>query len=330
MTQADAAPERGEEALIKQLRDIRSQPSGPTYKSLHTLCGEAADVIERLTSQCAAYDAVLDRIASGDGYYPDIARAKLVTIRALPSPEAGGDNLGDLNFCKAYWRAPVANCLHLDCVADCNPATAHCGRFAEVCEEHNAKVRAPQAGGDVVEARQIVCEEWQRAVKEFGLVPGSRIETVVGRIIERLSAPLSRAESKSEPTREEVARTLCTKLFPYSWDRCCNFDPTHEKCNNGIRWGAMLVAADAIRALYTPQAERREGWQLVPIEPTDAMVKAAAETRQMQIINGVLSLHQIRMGQDLMLGHDPNSSAISDAYRAMLAAAPPSPVAEGE
>lgn len=45
---------------------------------------------------------------------------------------------------------------------------------------------AEGAGESIMAARQIVCEEWHNAVKEFGLHPGSRIETVVGRIIERL------------------------------------------------------------------------------------------------------------------------------------------------
>ncbi len=35
-------------------------------------------------------------------------------------------------------------------------------------------------------ARRIVCEEWQAAVKEFGLTPGSVTERVVSRIINRL------------------------------------------------------------------------------------------------------------------------------------------------
>lgn len=34
--------------LLEQLRDIRHQPQGPTYKALHELCGEAAAEIERL------------------------------------------------------------------------------------------------------------------------------------------------------------------------------------------------------------------------------------------------------------------------------------------
>lgn len=35
-------------------------------------------------------------------------------------------------------------------------------------------------------ARRIVCEEWQQAVKEFGLTPGSVTEKVVSSIINRL------------------------------------------------------------------------------------------------------------------------------------------------
>jgi hypothetical protein len=35
-------------------------------------------------------------------------------------------------------------------------------------------------------ARRIVCEEWQAAVKEFGLQAGSLTERVVSRIINRL------------------------------------------------------------------------------------------------------------------------------------------------
>lgn len=41
-------------------------------------------------------------------------------------------------------------------------------------------------------ARQIVCEEWQRAVKEFNLTPGMVTETVVSRIVDRLDDVRSR------------------------------------------------------------------------------------------------------------------------------------------
>jgi hypothetical protein len=37
-------------------------------------------------------------------------------------------------------------------------------------------------------AREIVSEEWGRAVKEFNLRPGTVTETVVSRIINRLDA----------------------------------------------------------------------------------------------------------------------------------------------
>jgi hypothetical protein len=38
----------------------------------------------------------------------------------------------------------------------------------------------------MINTRTIVCEEWHKAVKEFRLQPGSIVEKVVGRIINRL------------------------------------------------------------------------------------------------------------------------------------------------
>lgn len=48
------------------------------------------------------------------------------------------------------------------------------------------KPMAEQPAKEYVIARDIVCEEWQRAVAEFKLIPGSTTEKVVGRIINRL------------------------------------------------------------------------------------------------------------------------------------------------
>lgn len=44
----------------------------------------------------------------------------------------------ELNFIKAFWRAEPS-CLHLQCNADCDPMTTHCGRADEVFAEHNAR-----------------------------------------------------------------------------------------------------------------------------------------------------------------------------------------------
>lgn len=43
-------------------------------------------------------------------------------------------------------------------------------------------------------ARRIVCEEWQQAVREFDLTPGSVTEKVVGRIINRLDEAVTDGE----------------------------------------------------------------------------------------------------------------------------------------
>jgi hypothetical protein len=48
------------------------------------------------------------------------------------------NDIADLNFIKTFWRAELS-CLHLACVAECNPMTTHCGRAAEVFEKHNAR-----------------------------------------------------------------------------------------------------------------------------------------------------------------------------------------------
>jgi hypothetical protein len=44
---------------------------------------------------------------------------------------AGG--IADLNFIKTFWRAEPS-CLHLACVAECNPMTTHCGRAADLID----------------------------------------------------------------------------------------------------------------------------------------------------------------------------------------------------
>lgn len=64
------------------------------------------------------------------------------------------------------------------------------------------------------------------------------------------------------------------------------------------------------------------GWKLVPIEPTPEMIKAGGEGPQMKAINGVLSFQQARSGYSIdALGKTPETSAIAEVYRAMLAAA---------
>lgn len=68
--------------------------------------------------------------------------------------------------------------------------------------------------------------------------------------------------------------------------------------------------------------EGRPKWVLVPADPTAAMVKAAAESPQMETITGVLSLHQARGYSVNGLGASWDTSALAEAYRAMIGAAP--------
>jgi len=80
--------------LVKRLRDLQDHysTSGRLGPENHHIFREAADKIERLEAAPVAVN-----------------------------------ELNFLNFIKAFWRAEPS-CLHLNCNADCNPMTAHCGR----------------------------------------------------------------------------------------------------------------------------------------------------------------------------------------------------------
>lgn len=47
--------------LLEQLRNLRRQPQGPSYKSLSQLCDEAAAEIERLARENRRLQILLDR-----------------------------------------------------------------------------------------------------------------------------------------------------------------------------------------------------------------------------------------------------------------------------
>lgn len=45
--------------------------------------GQLENEIERLQDKCARYNKILERIAGGDGYYPELARANLVAMTKI-------------------------------------------------------------------------------------------------------------------------------------------------------------------------------------------------------------------------------------------------------
>jgi hypothetical protein len=62
-------------------------------------------------------------------------------------------------------------------------------------------------------ARQIVCEEWHRAVKEFSLSPGSPTEAVVSRIVDRLDDVSSRTVALPSTVRKNPAPPVSDEVF---------------------------------------------------------------------------------------------------------------------
>lgn len=87
--------------------------------------------------------------------------------------------------------------------------------------------------------------------------------------------------------------------------------------------------ADLMRRVESALAERAavpEGWKLVPVEPTDAMLSAAAATPGIKAIDSASTMHQLR-GNKIDSSVWGGRSPLQQAYAAMLAAAP-QPTAE--
>lgn len=82
--------------------------------------------------------------------------------------------------------------------------------------------------------------------------------------------------------------------------------------------------AQAIVDAHTVQPGCPEGWQLVPKEPTKKMIAASCKGPKMSFINDRLAFAQTRTGTKFteLTGDE---TAMHEAYRAMLSAAPQEP-----
>lgn len=74
-----------------------------------------------------------------------------------------------------------------------------------------------------------------------------------------------------------------------------------------------------------PKAAVPQGWKLVPVEPTEAMLDAAANTAGMGAVQAAAVAHQLRTSP-LPEKYFASGTALQQAYRAMLSASPAAPV----
>jgi Lar family restriction alleviation protein len=72
------------------------------------------------------------------------------------------------------------------------------------------------------------------------------------------------------------------------------------------------------------------GWKLVPVEPTDAMLKAAAQTPGIKFLDETSSITQLRRPSDYEGVFVGEGSPLQQAWRAMLSASPPPPEAASQ
>lgn len=71
-----------------------------------------------------------------------------------------------------------------------------------------------------------------------------------------------------------------------------------------------------------------EGWKLVPVDPTEEMIRAGATTPQMKTVDSAITIAAVHGCK--LTPSTPLTSPLAEAYRAMLSTAPASPRAEGE
>ena len=91
--------------------------------------------IERLTTELRAAAAIAKRLSEAED---EIEQLRTAGAQAIESKrlEAAPISADELNFIKNFWRAEPS-CMELNCNADCNPLTAHCGRDDEVAAAFN-------------------------------------------------------------------------------------------------------------------------------------------------------------------------------------------------
>jgi hypothetical protein len=110
-----------------------------------------------------------------------------------------------------------------------------------------------------VTARQIVIEEWHKAVKQFGLLPGSEVEFVVGSICNRFDA-LAAAPAlpvHGEGVAQEIVRDLRARREMRDGGNGNVYDVADELCER---------AADEIERLSALRAAKPEDREWQPIE----------------------------------------------------------------
>ena len=90
--------------------------------------------------------------------------------------------------------------------------------------------------------------------------------------------------------------------------------------------GDLVELANAVGAapIAAPAPLTPVGWKLVSIEPTQAMLDAAAATPGIEAVNGILATHFARQRDNVPIWPDGNPPLLQ-AWRAMLAASPTAP-----
>jgi hypothetical protein len=141
---------------------------------------------------------------------------------------------------------------------------------------------------------------------------------------------LTSASSEGEPSEELAACPFCGKamkprhaLHVSDGNTDSIIHAESSECGMSsfdigtIDFGVSVAAAWNRRAPAVPP-----NWKLVPVEPTDAMLKAAAQTPGIKFLDETSSITQLRRPSDYEGVFVGEGSPLQQAWGAMLAASP--------
>ena len=139
----------------------------------------------------------------------------------------------------------------------------------------------------------------------------------VEEILDRLNAP---AMAPSAPA-DIVALVDDLQGAQHVLSTCERMYVTGFKDRRNLARTALLTAIGRMGRGTAP-----EDWRLVPIKPTPEMMEAAGATPGMKAVDNLAVTHFARTGHDSLAGKG-EGSPLQQAWRAMLGAAPPPPLA---
>jgi hypothetical protein len=192
-------------------------------------------------------------------------------------------------------------------------------RYKKIGQDGSLAALAAKAGLDAARNAAFAWADAQKAPQPRTAEPGQH--THADARLEAAQRTMdARFQSAAEPAPAPADEP--PPLPTPAWWYCSTHGPAQPNawgCPECVR--EMRAELQAARAASPVPA----GWKLVPVEPTEAMLRAAENTPGMMAVDKIVVSHQLRSTHNRVTGWPGEGSPVVQAYKAMLAASPASP-----